>query len=98
MTTTKRTTRPLGRNVVLEVVLPESKIILTDAAIAGIDDKDFIVVALGAQCTRDLKIGDIVQVADGFRALPTVDGLELHFVCSETDIEAVIELHPGEED
>tara|TARA_R110002020_G_scaffold207256_2_gene412644 strand:- start:1804 stop:2040 length:237 start_codon:yes stop_codon:yes gene_type:complete len=78
--------------------MPESTIILTDAAIAGIDDKDFVVTAVGEQCTRGLKVGDLVQCADGFRGLPTTDGRDLHFICSETDIEAIIDLLPSEED
>ena len=91
---TKRRTRPIGRNLVIEVVLPESKIVLTDGAIAGIDNKDFVVVAVGEQCTRGLKEGDLIQLADGFRGLPTTDGRKLHFLCSETDVEGVIDLLP----
>jgi hypothetical protein len=98
MITTKRRTRPIGRNLVIEVVLPESQIVLTDGAIAGIDDKDFVVTDVGSECTRGIKVGDIVQPADGFRGLATTDGRKLHFVCSETDIEAIIDLLPGEAD
>lgn len=94
---TKRHTRPIGRNVIIEVVLPTSSIVLTEGAIAGIDNKDFVVTDVGPDCSRGIKVGDIVQCADGFRGLPTTDGRDMHFICSETDIEAVIDLIPGEE-
>ena len=90
---TKRRTRPLGRNVVIEVVLPVTTIIMPDdAQLANFDDKDFVIADVGDQCTRGLKVGDMVQCADGFRGLATADSRERHFICSETDIEGVIEL------
>jgi len=63
-----------------------------DAQLANFDDKDFVVTDVGDQCTRGIKVGDIVQCADGFRGLATVDSRQRHFICSETDIEAVVEL------
>lgn len=62
---TKRITRPLGRNIIIEVVLPESIIVMPDQ-IQNINDKDFVVVALGPDCTRGIQIGDIVQASDMF--------------------------------
>ena len=95
---TKRRTRPIGRNLVIEVVFPETSLVMPDASqIANFSDKDFVVADVGPECTRGLKVGDIVQCADGFRGLPTADSREMHFICSETDVEAVIDLLTGEE-
>lgn len=93
MSTTTRRTRPLGRNIIVEQVMHHDSIIHLDK----VQDKgmyDLVVQDVGSECTRGLKPGDIIEVADGFRALPTTDGRDKHFVCSETDVEGVLELLP----
>jgi hypothetical protein len=89
---TKRRTRPLGRNLVVEQVMHASTIILEGVQSKGM--YDLVVADVGPDCTRGIKVGDIIEVADGFRALPTTDGRDKHFICSETDVEGVLDLQP----
>ncbi len=89
MQATPRKTRPLRDYIVIEVVVPESRIIMPE--LKNIDDKDFVISDVGPDVT-DLKVGDIVQVVSGFQAVRTRDGRDLHFIAKASDVVAVIDL------
>ena len=87
----KRITRPIGRNIIVEQVMHSTSVIVLDAVTEN-GLYDLVVQGVGPACTYGLKVGDIIEVAYGLRALPTTDGREKHFVCSETDVEGVLDL------
>lgn len=92
-----RTTKPLGRYVLIDVfVRNASKLIIAPDAdkIQDIDMKDFVVADVGPDCTRGLKEGDFLVVQGGFGGVPVRDDTlpdNLHghvgrFLCNETDV------------